>query len=256
MKIALIGSAPASIRIAPYHDPEWQIWGCSPGTYGVMPRVNAFFELHLWEPGAPWFSPEYCQWLKALPGRGVTLWTGAAVADLPGSKVLPYQEILDEFDPSEWFCTSSLFWMIAMAMKAGATSIGLWGVDMAATEEYQAQRAGLHHMAYIAQKRGIEIGVPPESDLFTPRFKYGIDEWTHSYRKLRARRAELDHRLAAAEAERLNQERTAYFLKGAIDDLEYQSQTWADKRIHTAPKVWPAIKHDDSLSFPPINESA
>src|SRR5437868_13987811 len=43
--------------------------------YGVAPRVSEWFEMHLWEPGAPWFSPEYVQWLTALPGRGVVLWT-------------------------------------------------------------------------------------------------------------------------------------------------------------------------------------
>lgn len=237
LKIALIGSAPSSINVAPYHDPEWQIWGCSPGTYGVMPRCNAFFELHLWEPGQPWFSPEYVQWLTALPNRGVTLWVGneAVKTPIPGANVLPHQEIIDEFDPQRWFCTSSLFWMMAMAIKAGAKKIGLWGVDMAAVEEYQAQRSGIHHMAYIAKARGIEVGVPQESDLFTPRFQYGIDEWTHSFRKVRARRSELEHRRALAQQEASNKQQEAAFLSGAIDDLNYFGDTWVDKANHCGP---------------------
>lgn len=499
LKIALIGSAPSSINVAPYHDPEWQIWGCSPGTYGVMPRCNAFFELHLWEPGQPWFSPEYVQWLTALPNRGVTLWVGneAVKTPIPGANVLPHQEIIDEFDPQRWFCTSSLFWMMAMAIKAGAKKIGLWGVDMAActagdvkvltadlrwvradslsvgdkllafdeeaqpngdavpqrrwrestvleasrlmkpcykltledgreiicsddhkwlthaenecrwkmtkdlvtpmhrpdrptkivrltdvwaedksweagylaaafdgeghlsqklrdgangvlrtgfaqrdnqmselvieamqargyemsvdssnvgtggacrnytikggrienlrflgsirprrllakfkpddlgmmhkagtvavvaaefignypviglrtstktfvaeglashnTEEYQAQRSGIHHMAYIAKARGIEVGVPQESDLFTPRFQYGIDEWTHSFRKVRARRSELEHRRALAQQEASNKQQEAAFLSGAIDDLNYFGDTWVDKANYCGP---------------------
>lgn len=240
MKIALVGSAPASCRLAPYQDPEWQIWGCSPGLYGVAPRVSAWFELHLWEPGQPWFSPEYCQWLAALPGRGVTLWTGAEVSALPGSSVLGARDLLDEFDPSRWFCTSSLFWMMALAIKQGATTIGLWGVDMAASEEYEMQRAGIHHLAYIARSRGIEVGVPPESDLFTPRFRYGVDEWTHSFRKVRARQQELASRLQQAEAARQQQDQMSYFLKGAIDDLKYMGETWVNKDSHTGPDRFPS----------------
>jgi hypothetical protein len=165
LKVALIGSAPASVRLAPYHDPTWQIWGCSPGTYGVMPRCDVFFELHLWEPGQPWFSPEYVQWLTDFPKRG-TLWVGheGAVEQVPGAKVLPHEAISAEFDPNRWFCTSSLFWMMATAIRAGATKIGLWGVDMAANEEYEMQRAGIHFLSYIAKARGIEVGAPAESD--------------------------------------------------------------------------------------------
>ena len=249
LKIALCGSAPSSSRAAPYADPSWKIWGCSPGLYGVAPRVDAWFELHVWEPGQPWFSPEYVQWLNALPHRGVQLWTGAPDPEapeygqcpVPGAAVLPWKEILAEFDPSRWFCTSSLFWMMAMAIKAEAKVIGFWGVDMAAAEEYQMQRAGIQYLAYIARSRGIEVGIPHESDLFTPRFRYGIDEWTHSYRKVRARREELMRRRAEAEHMKTEAIRGIHFLDGAMDDLTYMGDTWADKRTYTAPVGYPVF---------------
>jgi hypothetical protein len=240
LKIALCGSAPASARAAPYNDPGWKIWGCSPGLYGVAPRVDEWFEMHLWEPGQTWFSPEYCQWLAALPGRGVTLWTGAPIGALPGSQVYPAAEILAEFDPQHWFCSSSLFWMMARAIKVGATTIGLWGVDMAAGEEYEMQRAGIHFLTYIARARGIEVGTPHESDLFTPRFKYAVDEWTHSYRKTRARTQELQARLAQAKHQAQESLNATHFLQGALDDLKYMHDTWADKGDRTGPEGFPA----------------
>jgi hypothetical protein len=235
LKVALVGSAPSSLRLAPYADASWQIWGCSPGVYGVAPRMTEFFELHLFEPGAPWFSPEYCQWLAALPGRGVTLWTGAPVAQLPGSKVLPAQELLEEFDPQHWFCSSSIFWMMARAIKLGAKKIGMWGIDMAAGEEYEMQRAGLHFLTYVARARGIEVGVPMESDLFTPRFRYGVDEHTHGFRKWRARRAELVQRRDAAEQMAKQSGDAFHFLKGAIEDVDYMHATWTRKDAFTGP---------------------
>jgi hypothetical protein len=236
--VALIGSAPSSVKAAPYHDPRWRMYGCSPGAYGVAARIDEWFELHAWEPGMPWFSPEYVQWMTNLPKIGRTLWTGGQTP-VEGAKVFDHQGVLDEFDPHRWFCTSSLFWMMGHAIQQGAKKIGLWGVDMAATEEYEMQRAGIHFLTYIARSRGIEVGVPMESDLFTPRFRYGIDEWTHSFRKTRARMAELTSRRAQSEAEHKAKEAETYFLKGAIDDLKYNSQTWADKGTHTGPVAIP-----------------
>jgi hypothetical protein len=239
LKIALVGSAPASCKLAPYHDNDWQIWGCSPGLYGIAPRVNEWFELHLWEPGQPWFSPEYCQWLKALPGRGAKLWTGAPVADLPGSEVYPFDDVQAEFDPHDWFCSSTLYWMMARAMRLGATTIGFWGVDMAAGEEYEMQRAGLHFLSYLARARGIEVGIPMESDLFTPRFRYGQHEWSHSFRKWRARRAELDFRMVEADRIAKDKAQEAMFLRGAIDDVNYMHSTWVDKKSSLGPDAVP-----------------
>lgn len=244
MKVALIGSAPASIRIAPYGNPGWRIYGCSPGVYGIASRVDEWFETHLWEPGQPWFSPEYVQWLKALPGRGVTLWVGGECVE--GAHVFPFDAVLAKFDPQRWFCSSSLFWMMARAIDAiereakeqgrpvnpKDDKIAFYGVDMAADTEYEMQRAGIHFMTYKAADLGIEVGAPPESDLFTPRFRYGADEWTHSFRKMRARREELTARAAQAEAAVKQHSDLAMFLRGAIDDLRYCHETWADKGMH------------------------
>lgn len=246
MKIALVGSAPASIRLAPYSSPEWRIYGCSPGVYGVAPRVDEWFETHLWEPGQPWFSPEYVQWLTALPGRGVTLWVGGEIAQIPDAKIYPFDSVLADYDPQHWFCSSSLFWMKARAIDAikeeaaqqkrpitpELDKIAFYGVDMAAGEEYEMQRAGIHFLTYKAAALGIEVGAPPESDLFTPRFRYGADEWTHSFRKWRARRSELIARMQQAEAAARQHADGAMFLKGAIEDVDYMHSTWADKGTH------------------------
>lgn len=245
-KICLVGSAPASVRLAPYSDPSWTIIGCSPGVYGVAPRVNEWMETHLWEPGQPWFSPEYVQWLTALGSRGVKLWVGGPIPSIPDAHVFPFDAVLAKFDPQRWFCSSSLFWMMARAIEIieqeaqekgraidpALDKIAFYGVDMAAGEEYQMQRAGIHFLTYRAAAMGIEVGAPPESDLFTPRFRYGADEWTHSFRKMRARRLELESRKAQADAATREQEKLAYFLQGALDDLNYTHETWADKGAH------------------------
>lgn len=240
LKFALIGSAPASIQGAPYGDQSWQVWGCSPGAYGVVPkgRSNMWWELHRYEPGQPWFSPEYRQFLRDHPCVVVA----EQREEIPNGLVLDYQYLTRKYSP--YFFTSSIAWMMAHAIElitANANpnecKIGLWGVDMAANEEYEAQRAGLHYFALIAAKHGIEVGVPPESDLFRPRFLYGIDEVNHFHIKMRARRHELEGRLQAAEMMVAQKQQECYFLKGAIDDLNYCFQTWPDKQSWLSPQA-------------------
>src|SRR5882672_892663 len=46
LKVALIGTAPSSRMLSPFNDPSWKIWACSPGNMGIMPRVDAWFEIH------------------------------------------------------------------------------------------------------------------------------------------------------------------------------------------------------------------
>lgn len=239
LKFALVGSAPSSIRGAPYQDPTWNVWGCSPGAYGVVPRgrSNVWWELHKYEPGQTWFSPEYCQFLRDHP----CVIVAEQRKEIPNGLVLDYPALVKKY--SAFFFTSSIAWMMAHAIevieKEGADpklcKIGLWGVDMAANEEYEAQRAGLHYFALIAAQKGIEVGVPPESDLFRPRFLYGVDEITHFHIKLRARREELIQRKVAAEQMAAAKTHEAAFLTGALDDLNYCFHTWPDKESTLGP---------------------
>jgi len=256
LKVALVGSAPASVRLAPYGDTTWRIIGCSPGVFGVAARVDEWFETHLWEPGQTWFSPEYVQWLTALPSRGVKLWVGGPVPTIPDAVIYPFNDALTKHDPQRWFCSSSLFWMMTRAIQliedeakaenrkidSALDKIAFFGVDMAAGEEYEMQRAGIHFLSYQAVVLGIEVGAPPESDLFTPRFRYGADEWTHSYRKVRARLQELKARQAQAQAQAQASTQEAAFLGGALDDLKYMGDTWVDKGTYTGPALFKPVE--------------
>lgn len=230
MQVALIGSAPASVRLAPYNNPEWTIWGCSPGVYGVAPRTDVWLELHRYEPGQPWFSPEYCQFLARYPGP---VYMAEKRPEIPNSVVLPVADLVAKYGP--YFFSSSIAWMMAMAIEAGATKIGLWGVDMAATEEYGYQRAGLQYFAQLAIAKGIEVGVPPESDLFRPAPLYGVSEIEHGQIKLLARKRELQQRIAMAQAQAENSKCEVHFLQGALDNNEYMTKTWTAQDGYLSP---------------------
>lgn len=242
MKIAILGSAPSSIRLAPFADASWEIWGCSPGVYPVAHRVNAWFELHRWEPPVlgradqqkPWFSPEYCGWMA----QQKLVWMYDKVPEIPGSRSFPYKELIAKY--GNYFFTSSIAWMLAMAIEAilehrktrkaeEPDSIGMWGVDMAANEEYADQRPGCQFFVQIAASLGINMVIPPESDLMAPPILYGIDESSHMLVKLTERRRELTGRLNNNLAQQSNLKGEEFFLKGALDDLDYMVKTWVNK---------------------------
>ena len=258
MKIALIGSAPSSINLAPFQDASfdrylggkpapqtpaspfiddtWQIWGCSPGAWAVAPRSDRWFEVHRWEPGKPWFSPEYVQFLKEY--RGI-VYTGGAIPEIENHVIYPIARVEAEF--SAYFLHSSLSLMMAMAIleiederqanpddPRDDHTIGMWGVDMAATEEYGDQRSGCQFFILEALRRGIKVYIPPESCLLRPKPIYGLSEWNHDYIKCTARMRELNMRRGHFQQVLADAQQQIGFLSGAIDDTNYFVNTWTN----------------------------
>lgn len=106
---------------------------------------------------------------------------------------------------------------------------------MAATEEYGYQRAGCQHFIGMANQMGINIYVPPESDLLVPSPLYGLCESSHWHIKNLARQKELSIRLNNATNTMHSAIREEAFLRGALDDLKYQMDTWGETRQGMAP---------------------
>jgi len=132
MKIAVCGSQPHSLGLAPFQDAsyqefqqgrtelypppqfpgqEWEIWGCSPGLYSFAPRATRWFEVHRWEPGAPWFGAGYIEFLRAFKGP---VYMGGRVPEIPNCVVYPIDQVEEMF--SSFFLTSSLALMLALAI--------------------------------------------------------------------------------------------------------------------------------------------
>lgn len=247
MKIAILGSAPSSLGLVPYGDPAFRIWGCSPGVYYQVARCDAWFELHRWEPPVigkahlqkQWFSPEYVAWMGMRIPDQCPVWMYEPVPEIPASRALPVDDLTSKY--GTFFFTSSVAWMISCAIedileertkRTGdqIDEIALYGVDMAANEEYGYQRAGCQHFLLLAADLGIKVTVPPESDLLRPMPLYGICESSHWMIKNTARKGELQQRLAAAEQQLAVARDTAAAMRGALDDLQYQMLTWGEDR--------------------------
>lgn len=237
--ILILGSAPNQ-KLAPVGSDDWETWACSPGTYHI-PGIDKFFELHRWQPGVPWFSEGYVNYLKNFPGQVIMT---EPVDDIPGCTILDHKMLIEEFGP--YFFTSSIAWMLAIAIMNKPDKIALYGVDMAAQTEYKDQRLGCQYFCAIAKARGIEVGVPPESDLLRPAPLYGVCEQSHGWIKQTARNQELVMRATRLKEEIDAKNLELHFVNGCLDDQDWTLQSWfgAEDTLgkkHCEPVLVPAL---------------
>lgn len=221
MKIAIVGTAPSSRTLAPYNDPDWQIWGTGPASKGLMPRIDTWFEMHpldIFE-GDPKMV-EYLAWLSLHP----RLFMIEKSEQHENSERFPIEKMTEEF--GTFYFSSTVAYMMAMAIMEKPEAIGLYGIDMATDDEYVQQKTGCLFFIDEAKKRGIEVIVPEQSDLLQTGGMYGYRQDSPMYRKLWARRLELEQRITAANANITNTTRELYTLQGAMQDVDYVLRTW------------------------------
>ena len=223
LKVALIGTAPSSRMLAPFTDPSWKIWACSPGNMNVLPKVDVWFELHgnlMWPENQSYGAP-YIDWLKRLTIPVYMQDQGF----VPNALTFPKTEMVKEFGRD--FFTSSFSWMMAFAMAQGAKEIALYGIDMASRDEYILQRPGFYFFKYVAEQRGIKVSAPHESDIMQAPGLYGYSEVMPYGRKLAARRVEIKQRLGGMTGERDKLNHSITYLQGAEEDIDYMQSIWS-----------------------------
>ncbi len=225
LKVAVIGTAPSSRMLAPFQDPSWTIWGCSPGNMNVIPRFDAWFEIHgnlMW-PANQHYGAGYIEWLKKQTCP--IYMQEAQMYGVPNAVAYPMKAMVKEFGGD--FFTSSFAWMMALAINMGATEIGLFGVDMASREEYILQRPGFYFFRHMARTRGIKVIAPNESDIMQPPGLYGFSDVQPFARKLHARKEEVRGRIGQMEQERARLNENITYLKGADEDIDYTLSIWS-----------------------------
>lgn len=177
MKIAIMGSHPLTKRMAPFDDPDWKIWACSPHNFehGQLPRVDEWFEVH---------QPAFCKKTRTKPYqdfvRSITKKIPVWVRDKkehPDANEYPEKELKERFGESRF--SSSISYIMAKAIAEivdarlyeipdKTDEIGLWGIMQASESEYKYQRPGIQGLIEEAHRSGINVTVPEISKLFEP----------------------------------------------------------------------------------------
>ena len=220
-KVAIVAKAPSSRLLAPFDDPDWEIWGLSDAvSYVGDERWHRWFELHdlaRYQETYAW----YWQWLTKDHGDR-PLYIGRAddpmAGRIPSGVVYPTEAITAKFGR---YFNNSVSFMLAAAIALKPDTIGLWGVDMAVDQvnnaEYSHQRPSCEYFIGLARGLGIEVIVPEESDLLKVGRLYGIEANRGVMdRKLRVRDVELATRARQAEKARRKAEAHQYVTSGAL----------------------------------------
>lgn len=240
-KIAIIGKAPSSFHLAPYSDPEWEVWILNTlGHANEIPRWDRQFELHDLELTKAKEYGDYYQWLTRQT-RPVFL-RDAPPAEFANGVQYPLGEILEHFKhlAGRQYLTNSVSLEVALAlyehdMGETVSEIGMWGVDMAQhalkgaghvgwfTSEYARQRPSVEYWIGIAEGKGIKFTVPSQSDILKAACIYGYHT-TDRFKKFQARRHELQQRVGQAQAKEQQGHDEAIFLAGALEGMNYDEQ--------------------------------
>lgn len=91
----------------------------------------------------------------------------------PLPHALPYPLAAVQQLVGDGVLTSSAAYMLANAILERPAEIGLWGIDMAMSDEYRAQRPAMHFLMGVAQGIGIKVTVPPGCPLLPRDPDYG-----------------------------------------------------------------------------------
>lgn len=188
MKIAIVGTA-SSANEAPIGE-DWKIWSL-PGNidrWKDVEKADEWFEMHdiPYLVGERKATKEYLDLLKKM-GKKLTLME--PYEDLPEAKPYPKDSVIKAFQP---YFTSSIAWMLGLAILSKPEAIGIWGVNCSGSNEYAEQRACIEHLLGIAMGSGIKIQIHPDSMLLKG-FLYHDATSQRITKKLREVEKQLEH---------------------------------------------------------------
>lgn len=220
--IGLIGTVTTTRNQAPYASPDWEFWVTGPDNHGNIPKTDVWFEMH--DIDTLNQDQQFAQHIINLEHYPKVIVQDRYEDLYENTEAYPKDRMIEKYGRD--FFTSSVAWMLALAIEKKPKTIGLWGIDMNSEGEYAQQRAGCKFFIREAKLLGIDIVVPIESDLLQPPPLYGYCGSSPLFRKMQARKKDVTGRMAAKEAEiRAAQEEVA-FLKGAAQDMNYVLKTW------------------------------
>ena len=222
-KVCIIGSTP-SMANAPYDDKSFDIWAISGAVFSeslhgnIKPatelnkwndvhRVDMFFEMHKRE--------SFLDKIAGLSKCGVPVIMQKKEADIPTSEAYPVEEVARSL--GEEF-SSSIAYMLALAIYRGYEEIRIYGVYLMHETEYLSQRPGFKYYLGIARARGIKVWAEENTHLTTPAWRYGYDDIDRICWKISERKKKLEEDMAA-QSKVIEDNRAIYFqLRGAAQD--------------------------------------
>jgi hypothetical protein len=198
-KVIIVGFAPSYVETPWGEDAEnTEIW-CLNEFYKVADkipgfRVDRWFEIH--DVQSPSKSvPEHQAFLKQCP---VPLYMWKKSPEYPNSEKFPLTEMIEYFEAKGYlgnrYFTNSVSLMVAYAIFLGFKELSMYGIDMATSGEYQAQRPSVEWWLGLAEGLGIKVFIPPTSDILKCTQIYGFESNNRNRAWIKAQIGELSKR--------------------------------------------------------------
>jgi hypothetical protein len=117
----------------------------------------------------------HLEWLSKDHGPNKPIYMQPQFCDgrFPNAVPMPLDRLCTSF--MRYF-TSSIGYMVALAIADGYSWIGLYGIDLASDIEYQQQRANTEMFVGIALGLGIEVELAPTSAICKGGHLYGFEK--------------------------------------------------------------------------------
>jgi hypothetical protein len=157
LKVAIVGLAESSRDLAPWSDPEWQLWGLAWDS--ARYQFHRVFEMHDMADLKDVYQtslPGYLDKIQHCAGLHVD------DAPVPGATRYPFDAVAADVGD---YWNSSIGYMLALAIHEKADEIALYGVDMLGDDEYAYQRPNCEYLIGLARGRGIKVHIPDASPL-------------------------------------------------------------------------------------------
>lgn len=170
--VAICGTASSSRAEIPKQPDDVELWGLNK-SYTWMPRYSRWFDMHRWGT-ASYHDNAYREWMRQ---QRVPIFRHEALSDVPCSVEFPMEAVLRRPQGGQYqrLFTSTIAYMMALAIAEGVSEIRLLGVDMATNSEYAYQRDACLYWKGVAEGRGIEVYLPDVSPLAATSL-YGVDD--------------------------------------------------------------------------------
>jgi hypothetical protein len=235
-KVAFTGSSTSSRSLAPFDDPEWEIWATGPGKHtnpGFADEFDRWFEIHDMVDNDPKYhnviDVGYFEWLVELGKKKPIHFKPPLYEGLTG-EVLPWDEILAEH--GGFFLDSTIAWMMAFLYECGdVDEIGLWGIDFATDAERIKQRKGTKHFQRLFEMKGVPCQIPAESEMIFDPLPY--PEVTDMEKKINAQLDQIsqggmknDKLLEQLRAQVEHGELHAERIRGMMEALMHIKENW------------------------------
>jgi hypothetical protein len=159
-KLAICGSHPSTRALAPFDDPDFDIWVLNEAPLAEwVKRWDACIQIHkreVYSAEKNWVNPKYWAWLQEAHGKPIYLQD--IDPRVPDSVRYPLDEILATVPGGQFHdIESGPSYALVLALYLGYEEIHVWGVELTSNTEYSYQLPDWKFWVGVALGMGVRL---------------------------------------------------------------------------------------------------